>query len=142
MSAIRHLAANTGVQAVVIVVVKIVGDAGLRVGQVGKNGPLAEFEHLRFEAGPEAFGLGIVVALAATALRAHGLVVVEQLLVGVAAVLAALPGTTAVGVDEQAWGGRLGEKGPPQGRGDQFFRHGGPHVPAHHVLGVHVLKGA
>ena len=52
MSAIRRLVANAGVQAVVIVVVKIVGDAGLRVGQVGKNGPLAEFEHLRFEAGP------------------------------------------------------------------------------------------
>ena len=100
MSAIRRLVANAGVQAVVIVVVKIVGDAGLRVGQVGKHRPLAEFEHLRFEAGPEAFGLGIVVALAAAALRAHGLVVVEQLPVGVAAVLAALPGTTAVGVDE------------------------------------------
>ena len=41
-----------------MVVVKIVGDAGLRVGQVGKNGPLAEFEHLRFEAGPEAARLG------------------------------------------------------------------------------------
>ena len=50
MSAIRRLVANTGVQAVVIVVVKIVGDAGLRVGQVGKNRPLAQFEHLRFEA--------------------------------------------------------------------------------------------
>ena len=58
MSAIRRLVANTGVQAVVIVVVKIVGDAGLRVGQVGKHRPLAEFAHLRFEAGPEAFGLG------------------------------------------------------------------------------------
>ena len=100
MSAIRRLVTNAEVQAVVIVVVKIVGDAGLRVGQVGKHRPLAEFKHLRFEAGPEAFGLGIVVALAATALRAHGLVVVEQLPVGVAAVLAALPGTTAVGVDE------------------------------------------
>ena len=41
-----------------IVVIKIVGDAGLRVGQVGKNGPLAEFEHLCFEAGPEAFSRG------------------------------------------------------------------------------------
>ena len=51
MSAIRCLVANAGVQAVVIIVVKIVGDAGLRVGQVGKNGPLAEFEHLRFEPG-------------------------------------------------------------------------------------------
>ena len=58
MSEIRHLVANTGVQAVVIIVVKIVGDAGLRIGQVGKNGPLADFEHLRFEPRPEAFGLG------------------------------------------------------------------------------------
>ena len=67
--------------------------------------------------------------------------------VGVAAVLAALPGTAAVGVDDKAWGGRVGEKGPLQGRGDQFFRHGGPHVPAlpgttHHVFDVHALKGA
>ena len=82
MSTIRRLVANTGVQTVVIIVVKIVGDAGLRVGQVGKHRPLAEFEHLRFEAGPEAFCLGVVVALAlpgttAAALRAHGLVVVE-----------------------------------------------------------------
>ena len=58
MSAIRRLVANAGVQTVVLVVVKIVGDAGLRVGQVDKNGPLAQFEHLRFEAGPEDFGLG------------------------------------------------------------------------------------
>ena len=58
MSAMWRLVANTGVQAVVMVVVKIVGDAGLRVGQVGKNGLLAEFEHLGFEAGPETFGLG------------------------------------------------------------------------------------
>ena len=54
MSVIRRLVANAGVQAVVITVVKIVGDAGLRVGQVGKNGPLAQFEHLGFEPGPEA----------------------------------------------------------------------------------------
>ena len=49
MSAIRCLVANAGVQAVVIVVVKIVGDAGLRVVRVGKYRPFAEFEHLRFE---------------------------------------------------------------------------------------------
>ena len=123
MSAIRCLVANAGVQAVVIIVVKIVGDAGLRVGQVGKNGPLAQFEHLGFEAGPEAFGLGVVVALAlpgttAAALRTHGPVPVQERAVGVAAVLAALPGTTPVGVDDKLWGGRLGEKGPLQGRGD------------------------
>ena len=83
-----------------MVIVKIIGDAGLRVGQVGKNGPLAPFEHLRFEPGPEALGLGIIVTVAAAALRAQGLVVVEQLAVGLAAVLPALPGTTAVGVHE------------------------------------------
>ena len=41
MSVIRGLIADAGVQSAVIVTVKIVGDAGLRVGQVGKNGPLA-----------------------------------------------------------------------------------------------------
>ena len=46
---VGRLVINTGVQALVIVVVKIVGDAALRVGQVGKNGPLTEFEHFRFE---------------------------------------------------------------------------------------------
>ena len=105
MSAIRFLVANAGVQAVVIIVVKIVGDAGLRVGQVGKNGPLAQFEHLRFEAGPEAFGLGVVVALAAAALRTHGPVPVQERAVGVAATLAA-----PVGVDDEAWGRRLDKK--------------------------------
>ena len=43
MSEIRSLVANTMVWSVVVVVVKIVGDTGLRVGQVGKNGPLAQF---------------------------------------------------------------------------------------------------
>jgi hypothetical protein len=50
VSIIRCLIADTGVQALVIIVVKIVGHAGLGVGQIGKNGPLADFEHLRFEA--------------------------------------------------------------------------------------------
>ena len=100
MSAIRRLVADAGVRPVVIVVVKIVGDADLRVGQVGKHRPFAEFEHLRFEAGPEAFGLGIVVAVATAALRTHGPVPVQEGAVGVAAVLAALPDTTAVAVDE------------------------------------------
>ena len=58
VSIIRSLIADAGVQSFVIIVVKIVGEAGLRVGLGGKNGPLAEFEHLRFEAGPQAFGLG------------------------------------------------------------------------------------
>ena len=105
VSVIGRLIADAGVQAFVIVVVKIIGDAGLRVGQVGKNGLLAPFEHLRFEPGPEALGLGIIVTVAlpgttVAALRVQGLVVVEQLAVGLAAVLPALPGTTAVGVHE------------------------------------------
>ena len=100
MSVIGCLIVNARVQPLVIIVIKIVGDAGLGVGQVGKNGPLADFEHFGFEAGPEAFGLCVVVAVAAAALRAHGLVVVQQFAVGVAAVLPALPGTTPVRVDE------------------------------------------
>ena len=92
VSVIGCLIVDTGVQAFVVVVVKIVSDAGLRVGQVGKNGPLAYFEHLRFEAGPAAFGLRTVVAIAlpgttAPALRAHGCVVVQQFSVSIAAVL-------------------------------------------------------
>ena len=107
MSAIRYLVANTGVQAVVIIVVKIVGDAGLRVGQIGKNRPLAQFEHLGFEPEPETFRLLIVVAVAlpgttASALRAQGPVAMQQLPAGVTAVLATLPSTTAVGVDDKA----------------------------------------
>ena len=89
MRAIRHLVANTEVQALVVVVVRIVGDAGLRVGQVGRNGLFAAFEHLRFKAGPVTSGLRIIVAPAAAALRAHGLMGVQQLPAGVAAVLAA-----------------------------------------------------
>jgi hypothetical protein len=79
----------------VIVVVKIVGDAGLRVGQVSKNRPLTQFEHLRFGSKPEAFRLRIILAVAASALRAHGPVLVEPGTVGLAAVLPA-----AVGVHE------------------------------------------
>ena len=58
MSVIGCLVVDAGMQALVIVVVKIVGHAALRVGQISKNGPLADFEDLRFEARPEAFGLG------------------------------------------------------------------------------------
>ena len=100
MSVIGCLIANAGVQALVIVVVKIVGDAGLGVGQVGKNRPLAQLEHLGFESGPEALGLRIIVAVAASALRAQRPVPAEQGAVRIAAVLPALPGTTPVGVDE------------------------------------------
>ena len=107
MSVIRCLVVDTGVQPFVIIIIKIVGDADLRVGQVGKNGPLAGFADFGFEARPETFRLRIVVAIAPTALRAQGLVVVEQLAVGVAAILPALPGTTAVGMHEQARRRRL-----------------------------------
>jgi len=41
MSVIRLLVVDAGVQPVVIIVVKIVGDTGLCIGQVGENGPLA-----------------------------------------------------------------------------------------------------
>ena len=95
VSMIGFLIANAGVQALVIVVVKIVGDAGLGVGHIGKNRPLAQFEHLGFDPGPEAIGLRIIVAVAASVLRAQGLVFVEQLPVGLAPVLPA-----AVGVHE------------------------------------------
>ena len=105
VSAIRRLVANAVVQAVVVVVVKTVGDAGLRVGQVGKNGPLVDFKHLRFEARPATFRLRIVLAVASVALRAQGLTVVEQVAVGVAAILPA-----AVGVHEQARRRRLRPK--------------------------------
>ena len=54
MSVMRCLVVNTGVQALVVIVIKIIGDAGLGVGQVGENGPLADFEYFGFEAGPEA----------------------------------------------------------------------------------------
>ena len=58
MSVIGCLVVDAGVQALVIIVVKIVGHAALRVSQISKNGPLADFEHFGFEARPEAFGLG------------------------------------------------------------------------------------
>ena len=106
MSVIGCLIVNARVQPLVIIVIKIVYDAGLGVGQVGKNGSLADFKHFGFEAGPEAFGLCVVVAVAAAALRAHGLVVVQQFALGVAAVLPA-----PVRVDEQAGRGRLSPKG-------------------------------
>ena len=50
VSVIHCLVVNAGVQALVIIIIKIVGDAGLGVGQAGKNGAFAEFEDLRFEA--------------------------------------------------------------------------------------------
>ena len=70
-----------------VIVVKISGDAGLRIGQVRENGPVAGFEQLGFEARPEAFGLRIVIALAAPAVRELGLGVAQQRFVDVAHVL-------------------------------------------------------
>ena len=58
MKLIRTLIADAGVSAPVIIIVKIIGDADLRVGEVGKDGPVAGFEFLGFKAGPQAFGLG------------------------------------------------------------------------------------
>jgi len=76
-SVIRGLIVNTGAQALVIIVVKIVSDAGLDVGEVRKNGPFADLEHFGFEARPNTLGLRIIVAVAPVALRAQSLVVVE-----------------------------------------------------------------
>ncbi len=50
MSLIGCLIVDSGVQALVIVVVKIIGDATLRVSQIRKNGPLVDFEHFGFKA--------------------------------------------------------------------------------------------
>ena len=47
---VRLMIANTGVATLVVVIVKIVRDAGLRIGQVCKNGPVLSFEFLGFEA--------------------------------------------------------------------------------------------
>ena len=80
--------------------------------------------------------MGIVVAFAAAALRTYGPVPAEQ---GAVSIAAALP--AAVGVDDKVRGRRLGKKGPLQGLGDQFFRHGGPYVPTHDVFGSRVLEG-
>ena len=52
------LIANAGVATLVVVIVKIVRDAGLRIGQVRKNGPVPRFEFFGFEARPETLGLG------------------------------------------------------------------------------------
>ena len=68
--------------------------------------------------------------------------VVEQGTVSVAAVLAALPGMTAVRVNDKVWGGRLDEKSPLRGRSDQLFRHRGPHMPTDDVFNALILEGA
>ena len=89
----------------------------------------------------------VIVSLAlpgktASVLRATDPVFAEQGAVDVAAMLAALPGTTAVGTHDQARGGGLGKQVPLQNRGDECFGHDGPHVPADHLLGALILKRA
>ena len=106
MSVIRRLAVDARVQALVTIIVEIGGHAALRVGQVGKNGSLAQFEDLRFQARPPALGLRVIVAVTAAALRAHSLVVVQQVSIGVAAVLPA-----PVRMNYQARSRRLGIEG-------------------------------
>ena len=68
------------------------------------------------------------------ALRVHGLVVVAQLPVGVAALL-----PTPVGVDEQAGRRRLRPKSALQGTGNELLRHRGTNLPAKHLLVGHIL---
>lgn len=53
------------VSALVVVVVKIRGYAGLGIGQITKSGSLALFECLSFEPEPEALSLRVVKAFAA-----------------------------------------------------------------------------
>lgn len=67
----------------------------MRVRQISKNGLPADFEHFSVEARSEAFGLGIILAIAAATLRAQGLVVVQQITVSVAAIL-----STPIGAHE------------------------------------------
>ena len=111
MSKIGELITEAGVQALVMVVGKISGGAGLGIGQVGKNRSLAAFQLLGFKAGPHAFGLGIVVVVAAPALGVQRLVLVQQGLIGVAAVRAAL-----VRMHQQDGVRLLGEEHPLSGR--------------------------
>ena len=54
MSVVGCLIVDAGVQALVIVVVKIVGHTALRVRQISKNEPLADFDYCSLEARPEA----------------------------------------------------------------------------------------
>ena len=118
--------------------VKIVGNAGLRVSQVGRNEPVTGFELLIFQAQPPAFGLRIVVAFAASDIvRELGQGLAQQGLVGVAHVLSA-----PVGVHEEAGGGPIGQQIPMQITGNQCFDHIGAHLSAHHVLGTGILKSA
>ena len=53
---IRLLIVNAGVVTLVIIIVRILGDTGLCIGQVSENRPVAEFEQVRIETGPETLG--------------------------------------------------------------------------------------
>jgi hypothetical protein len=50
MNMIGYVVADAGGQALVIITVTIVGNAGRCAGQIGKYGSLADFEPLHFEA--------------------------------------------------------------------------------------------
>jgi len=139
---IRLQVANTGVATVVTIVVKILGDTGLGIGYVGKDGPVAGFERLGFEAGPQAFRLRVVVASATPTVRQLGLGPTQQGLVGVAHVLPA-----AVRVHHQAgagcWASSAHRKALMTRVSGMSARTcavpPGRHQ-AHHVLGAQVLK--
>ena len=77
--------------ALVVVVVDVVAEFEAGLSQAEKA---AAVEQFGFEPALEELGLGVVVAAAASALRAHGLVILPQLPISVAAVL---PAATRVG---------------------------------------------
>ena len=89
----------------VVVVVKIVGDTGLRVGQVSENWPVAGFELLGFQACPQTLGLDVIVAFAASTVREPGLGLAQKGLVGIAYRLPA-----PVGMNDEA--GALSQQWP------------------------------
>jgi hypothetical protein len=60
--------------------------------------------------------------------RAHGFVVVQQLALGIAAVL-----PTVVEVHEQIWGGERSPKYSLQGAVHQFLGHSGSNLPTDHI---------
>ena len=73
---------NSGVRALVVKIVKILGDANLGIRQIEKDGPVTDFKFLRFVAGPQAFHLRVVVVFAlpgttAPAVRELGLGLVK-----------------------------------------------------------------
>ena len=57
MKLIKLMVADARVATFVVIMVKIVSDAGLGISQVLRNGPVPGFEFLRFKARPQAFNL-------------------------------------------------------------------------------------